>query len=237
VLEVPGVYSTGTAALTEGSANITLTGGTWTAAMTGRAFRAKSHTEYYEFTFVTGTTATLDRPYEGPTAAAAGYSIFQTVYVLPSDCRMLQDDAFGHQMTRTSHAQLDQSDPWRAATGTPAAWASYMDDTGTPPNMQVEIYPLPTVAMGVPFTYYSDGPDLGPASALFQVWMQPTALVEGVVARAKAHLKDYAGSAFHLGLAKMALANMRTSEAQGMGPANLQLDPYYTRHRSKRWCR
>lgn len=235
-LQVPGVYSTGTVSITNGSAAITLTAGTWTAAMSGRAFRIKGDREYYQFTFGTGTTGTLDRPYDGTTAAAAGYSIFQTVYVLPSDCRLLADDAFG-SMARTSHGQLDQSDPWRELSGTPTQWASYMDDGNTPPNMQVELYPVPATATSILFTYFSDGGDLTDTSSLVQVWAQPTALVEGVVARARAHMKDYAGAAFAAGLAKAALANMRTSEAQGMGPAQLQMDSYYTRHRRNRWCR
>jgi len=236
VLEVPAAYSTGTAAVTNGSAAITLSGGAWTSAMTGLAFRVTGKQEYYQFNYVSSITATLDRPYESETAAAAGYSIFQTIYVLPSDCRMLEDDAFGG-LTRISHAELEKSDPWRKATGAPVNWASYMDDTSTPPNMQVELFPVPTVAADVPFTYYSAGSDFASAAAILSVWMQPSALYEGVVARIKAHLKDYAGATFHAGNAKSALSNMRTSEAQGMGPAQMKLDSYFTRHRARKWCR
>jgi hypothetical protein len=233
-------YAVGTAAVTGGSAAIVLSGGTWTAAMTGRAFRVTGRSEFYAFTRVSDTTGTLDRPYEGITAAAAGYSIFQHVYPLPADCRLLPDDAFSGAlgpMTRFYHGQLNASDPSRLTTGTPTAWAMYMDDSSVPPRMQVELWPAPDTAIGIPFTYLGDAAPLTSTSAILQVWMQPTALVEGIVAKIKSHLKDYAGAQLAMVAAKSALANMRTSEAQGLGPANMQLDGYYTSHRRQRYSR
>jgi len=228
-------YATGTAAVTLGSQNVTLTGGTWVTGMTGRAFRASGRNEYYEFTYVSATTGTLDRPYEGPTSAAAGYKIFPLTYALPSDCRLLADDAFS-PLRRFSHGELNETDPTRVATGKPFAWASYMDDSSIPPLMQVELYPIPDTAIGIPFTYAGDAGDLIATSSIIQVWMQPTALIEGIVARVKRHLTDYAGSDRAEAAAKSALKNMRTSEAQGMAPAQMALDRYYTAHRRRR-CR
>jgi hypothetical protein len=61
-------------------------------------------------------------------------------------------------------------------------------------------------------------------------------MVEAVTAKIKNYLKDYMGAQAHMANAKLALVNMLSSEAQGMAPASMQLDPYFTRHRSRR-CR
>jgi hypothetical protein len=100
--------------------------------------------------------------------------------------------------------------------------------------MQVELYPAPDAAIGIPFTYVSDPGALTSTSTILQVWMEPTALVEGVTGRIKAHLKDYVGAQLAFALAKAALQSMLTTEAQGMAPAQMRMDPYYTSHRMRR---
>jgi len=234
-LELTAPYTTGTVDVTEGSTDVTLHDGTWTSDMEGHAFRVAGRNELYSFSFQSATTGTLDRVYEGPTGAAS-YSIFQTVYQLPVDCRLLQDDAFA-RMQRFSHGQLNQIDPYRLATGVPTAWTSYFDDSSSPPRMQVEVWPIPLTAMAIPFFYGGDAGPLTATSTQLLVWIQPSALLEGAIARLKRHLKDYAGSDRAELAAKSALHNMRTSEAQGMARAHMQMDSYYTRHRAKRWCR
>lgn len=240
ILETTAPYKTGTVAVTQGSAAVTLTGGTFTTQMSGRSIRAAADSAFYTFTFATGTTGTLDRPYEGTSAAAAGYSIFQNIYPLPANCRLLKDDAFSSvygEMRRFSDGELDESDPSRVMTGTPTVWASFMDDSSTPPKMQVELWPIPDKALGIPFTYGADADYLSDTSIILKAWMQPAALVEGVTAKIKRHLEDYAGAQLAMLDAKNALANMRTSEAQGMAPAVMKLDSYYTSHRAKRYRR
>lgn len=240
VLQTRAPYSTGTVEATQGSSAIALTGGVWQTSMTGLAFRVTGQNDFYEFLYTGPTTGSLDRPFAGPTVTKGAYSIYQTIYQLPSDCRLLEDDAFTSslgQMTRFTHEQLSASDPTRAMTGTPNAWASYMDDQSVPPNMQVEIWPIPDAATALQYTYQSTGGDLVSESMILQVWLQPSALMEGICARAKAHMKDYAGASFHTALAKSALQTMRGAEAQGMAPAQMQLDRYYSGYRSRRWSR
>ena len=236
VLVTAAPFSDGTVAVAQGSNSLTLTGSAWSSRMSGRAFRIAGQSEYYQFTYADDTTATLDRPYEGPNSAAAGYSIFQAVYVLPADCRMLDDNAFS-PLKRMDRSQLNQSDPWRVQSGKPGIFCSYMDDASTPPRLQVELYPVPDSAVGLPFTYQSDGGDLSAAATILQVWIQSTALVSGVEAKIRRHLKDLAGSQLAAAEAKAALANMRTSNAQGMAPAQMKMDGYLTSHRRGRWTR
>lgn len=237
ILETTAQYVTGTAAVSLGSQTVVLTGGTWTAAMNGLAFRTPPGVEYYEFTFLNATTGSLDRPYEGPSSAAAGYTIFQNVYPLPSNCRLLNDDAFNSKlgpMKRFSHGQLQAIAPWSNVSGVPQAWASYMDNGASPPQMQVELFPVPLIAVGLPFTYIADADPLSAASAPFQVWMQSTALVEGVTGKILAAKGDYMGAEMHAKDAQTAVGIMAMTEAQGMAPAQMQLDPYYTSHRMRR---
>jgi hypothetical protein len=238
ILETTAQYTTGLASVTLGSSSVTLTGGAWDATMTGRGFRVSPRTEFYEFTFLNATSGSLDRPYEGPTATA-GYQIFQNVYPLPENCRMLNEYAFSSRvgtLQRTTHGQLEQTAPWRTVNGIPLFWASYMDDNSTPPRMQVELYPIPEIAVGLPFSYVADADPLSATDFGFQAWMQPAVMVEAVTAKIKNYLKDYMGAQAHMANAKLALVNMLSSEAQGMAPASMQLDPYFTRHRSRR-CR
>ena len=55
-------YATGQFTLTAGQSSVILTGGVFDTTMTGRILRPEGDDDYYEFTFVDGATATLDRP-------------------------------------------------------------------------------------------------------------------------------------------------------------------------------
>ena len=239
VLQTAAPYSVGTVSLTPDSASVTGTGSAFTSAMTGMAFRVAGEDDIYAFTRTGPTSGTLDRPFEGKGGSGLSYSLFQHIYVMPADCRMLDDSAFSSfsgPLKRMSRSQLNQADPTRIGTGRPQVWTSYMDDGSAPPRIQVELSPIPDKVYGIPYTYNADAslPDSG---AAFLAWLNPAALVEGVTAKIKRHLKDYVGAMAHAVEAKAALQNMRTSEAQGMAPVEMQLSPYYTGHRARRWCR
>lgn len=238
ILQTTAPYSTGTVTVTRGSNAVTLTGGAWTTVMTGRAFRLSGRSEFYEFTYASATTATLDRVYEGPDATAAGYSIFQHVYPMPANCRILEDDTFSTfspgPLSRLSRTELNRSNPARTLAGTPLSWASYMDDTSDPPRMQVELSPYPDSAIGIPFAYVAEADTPGDTSTALLPWIQPTALVESVTAKIKRHLKDYAGAREHKMESEMALKQMRANDARRQGPLRIELPDFYTAHRQRR---
>lgn len=246
ILRTTAPYDTGTVSLVEGSADVILDDGVWSNDMTGRAFRVAPRNEYYEFTYASPTTGTLDRPYEGPSAGAAGYSIFQTVYPLPADVRSIEDDAFGTfgawwtqgPVQRSSRAELrmlgvafDSS----AYGWGPIRWATYMEDSSVPPRQQIEFWPIPTAAIGIPFTYYAEAPAIGEdSSRIMQLWMQPSALIEGTTAKIKRHLQDYAGGREHDAQYQRAVSLMIGEEARRMGGMQMELADYYTSHRRRR---
>ena len=82
--------------LTVGSANVAGVGTAWVAGQTGLQFYRPGDAVVYTFTYVSATSATLDRPYEGAGIDAAGtaytgaaYVLMQDIYPLPADVRSL----------------------------------------------------------------------------------------------------------------------------------------------------
>ena len=143
--------------------------------------------DVYTFTATDVADGTLDRPYEGVTATAASYTLSQAIYTLPANCRLLEDTAFSSfpfgPLLRMQRNQLDRTDSARAQTGCPGVWASFMDDHSAPPNMQVELWPVPDTVYALPYAYVGDpGPmSANPAgtSTFLQIWMQPAAILAG----------------------------------------------------------
>lgn len=241
ILLTTAPYSAGTVAVTQASNAIALTGGTWTAAMTGTAFRVTGDDDEYEFTLGgSATSGTLDRPYTAASNAAAGYSIYQAVYPMPADCRFLDEAAFNSfergrirklPIERGQRSLVDGE--W---TGVPAIWWPYMDNSSTPPQMQVKLYPIPDQVYGIPFTYCAEAPNPTTTSYTMLPWIQPAALIEGTTAKIKRHLKDYAGAQIHKAAFGDAVGVMMAEESYRRGPVQMQVGEYYTRHRMRR-CR
>lgn len=229
ILETTAVYEVGTASVAFGSNAVTTTGGMWSASMTGRGFRVVPRPEIYEFTYQTPFTGLIDRPYEGPSDPAATYKIFQFVYPLPDNCRLVNDDSFA-PLERVSHET-------GTSYGEPQIWQSYMDDNSNPPRMQVKLYPIPTLAVGIPFTYVAeeDAPTSG--SVAFAPWMEPSsAMFEGVAAKIWRipMFLNLAASQLSMSVAEKALNTMKASDAARQGVQKLEMADYWVRHRVRR---
>jgi hypothetical protein len=242
VIQTIAPYSTGTVAMTQGGNAVTLTGGLWTAAMTGRWLRVAGDDDFYGFTQTGDSTGTLDRNYEGAASAAAAYTIFQHIYPVASNCRILADDAFATfsygPLDRLTRGQLNLSDPARGEVGIPASWASYMDDSATPPDMQVEFYPVPDAAYNIPYSFTAEASAPTSGGVAFLPWITPaTALVEGVMAKLyrTPQFKDVQLAALASADAKAALSTMRNNAAQRLPQTRMQLSSHFTSHRARRW--
>ena len=246
VLLTTAPYVTGTVAVTNGSNAITLTGGTWTASMSGLGFRVTGDSEEYQFTFVSATTATLDRVYAGSTATAAGYAVYQSVYPMAPNCRFLDEEAFSSfelgPLRRLSveegQATLMQGAPpiyeSTIFTGVPRVWWPVLDDLSTPPNLQVRFFPIPDRIYGITYTYCAETPNPSGTTTTLLPWMQPAALIEGCTAKIKRHLKDYPGAQAAKQAFGDAVQVMISQEAYRREPTEIQLGGYYTRHRLRR---
>lgn len=249
VLQTVAPYSAGTVNVTNGSDAVTLTGGAWSSGMTNRQFHITGDSDEYVFTYLSATTGTLDRTYEGTSAPTAGYSIYQAIYTLPSNCRFVDEDAFnsftaGH--LRRLSVEQGQKDfvagmgypPYPTTgipfTGVPRTWWPVLDDNSTPPNMQVRFFPIPDQVYGIPFTYGTEAIAPGATSTVMQAWLQPAALIEGSIAKIKRHLKDYTGAQEATKAFNAAMAVMVSQEAYRRGPTQIEMGGYYTAHRVRR---
>lgn len=133
VIQTVGVYATGTVAVTNGSAAVTGTTTSWTQGQNGMSIRIGSDSQFYTFTYVSGTSATLDRPYEGTTNAAATYYLFQSIYPLPADLKILLEvnNLRGNFPLRPyTQAELNLLFPSRADVGEPFIYSMAQDSTG-----------------------------------------------------------------------------------------------------------
>lgn len=114
------IYQTGTATVTQGSANVTGSGTTWTTAMIGRQFRNGLYTPIYTITNVTSTTTlVLDQAYAPATSSGVSYMIYQAYYSTPTDFReflSLKDPSNSNYRLNMNLTQpvLDAADAQRA---------------------------------------------------------------------------------------------------------------------------
>jgi hypothetical protein len=104
--------------------------------------------------------------------------------------------------------------------------------------MQVELYPIPDAAAGIPYEYTAEASVPGTGNAAFLPWMEPaTALVEGVIAKIYRTPQFINLPAAQLATveARNALRTMRNNEAQRLPATQLALPSHYTAHRRRRW--
>lgn len=235
VLVTVAPYTDGTLAVTNGSDIATLTGGTFTSDMTGRAIRIASRDEFYEFNFVDAGTVQLDRVYEGDTDAAAAYSVWQSVYPLPTDLRILKSiSAPGWDMTRLSRAEINQSANTREATGRPRTYSLYMDDSSDPPQPQIEVYPVPDDVYSLTISYTLEAPAIAGTGTSLLPWLRPSAIVAGATSDALAAAKDFTGAQWELGKYEQYVGDMTRTESYSRGPQRIKLADWMTRHNVER---
>jgi hypothetical protein len=250
VIQVPASYQTGTLAVTQGSASVVGTGTTFTAGMNGLMLRITGGSEYYQFAVVDATHGTLDRPYEGVTAAATGFRIDQNIFVLPAPCRVVRGVRPMHDRGRglfhKTPAELNYYDPQRTVYGTPFYYTPTWDSNSNPPRMQLELNPVPSSPDGggniLSFVvdYIFEAAPIDPTQTGISLlpWMSPTAIKEGVAADIALHIeKNPSLSDAHEAKFNRAVKNMAMVNAQQRGPVPIKLDPMYEGNMPPRWRR
>lgn len=232
-------YATGTVSVTAGSTALVGTGTTWTSAMTGAMFRVGSDNAYYEFAYVSATSGTLNRAYEGTTDALAAYRLNRNVYGMPADLRSLVSvESFetGLPLKKLSLAEMNALFPTRSLYGSPLYWCPYMDAQSDPPAPQIELYPIPEAAQGFPYHYIAD-PSV---SDTLLPWLRPSALIAGV----RADICMSAGVHFNAAMAQLfetqferAVMELVGMEMRRAGPVKIEMPSRHTAHRARRWTR
>lgn len=238
ILMTTAPYKTGAAAVSQGSQDVYVNGGAWDGSMTGRVFRVTNDDPFYEFTWIDAAHGALDRPYEGVSNAAAEYAIYQSIYPLPPDCRIIESmtGPLG-EVDQLSPPQLSVTAPSRNTFGTPQIRVPYMDDASSPPRMQVELYPIPDAAVGLELTYIAEVSAPGSTGLSLLPWVRPAALIEGVMADVKRHLGDFSSTDRHEMRFKELVSEMMLNEAMRNGATRMQVADRFMAHRVKRWSR
>lgn len=246
VIQTIAPYETGTVDVTQGSTAIAVTalsGGVWSTAMDGRGIRIAGGAEYYQFTSASATTGNLDRGYEGATAVGAPYRIFQNIYPLPLDCRLITTmRVFGEprDMDESTQESLDELAPNRPRYGVPRFYARHMLDLSVPPRKQVEVYPIPDKVLALPFWYVQDPQMFDSASTASQipVWFDPTAIFVGVEADVRRIVdRDYAAAQVAETLFLGAVAGLAAQEAAQRPAGHIRPAQRLVAHRKRRWMR
>jgi hypothetical protein len=257
-LETQGAYLSGTdtVTLTVGSATVAGLGTAWTLLSTlGQKFYRPGDEALYTVTAWTDAThLTLDRAYEGKALdapgviyAAAKYVFMQNVYALPDDCRSVErilNPMTGYPLAQFTPAEMDASAGNRTTVGHPQSWAEVEDtpevDGGTGTLHQVELFPAPLLARGIPVEYLRsvfafDGTNLSEAPLPF---VSDAVILYGVradIAIAAGKLNQAQG--YEL-LFKQELARLLMVEfAQRRAKPAMQMADRFTRHRFERAIR
>lgn len=223
-LQLVAAYSAGTVALTNGSMAVVGTSTIFTPAMTGRKFRVIAGEEWYTFTYLSATSGTLDRAYEGTTDAAAGYTIYQDRYTLPAQVKIVEHVGGEPPIT------IDELRGQFFTTGKPQFWALAEDtDEASPGGVlhTVELRPAPDVAMSLPYRYLIsvfefDGYNTSDSPL---PWVSADAIVAGVLQRAG--VQD--SSEFD-----RFVALMERQDNQRIAPTQMQMAERFTAHRRRR---
>jgi hypothetical protein len=234
ILPLVAVYDTGTVALTAGSNAGTGSGTSFTAAMTGRRFRVTGREESYGFTYISATSFTLDRSYEGETEAAAGFKVFKNVYALAVDVGQIfeiKDTESQRRLERKSQDWLDRYDAARVQYGEPAYYSPTQDISGV---QQIEIYPIPEIAEGLTYRYKPVVARITATSMTLPEWISIECLFAGIEAELYALQKDVMmAQAKEMRFQKL-LAEMVREDSNRKIAEPLQMAARFTAHREGR---
>jgi hypothetical protein len=242
VLATVAAYDTGTVTVYQGSASVAGTGTSWSADHTGRRIRIGTDAEFYTFTYTSGTSGSLDRPYEGDSDAVdSSYRIFQNVYPLPADLDILTSvrRLDGVYMERISSEALEIVAPGRQSYGEPTMFAPAAPDPNAPNVPRVELYPIPIAGHAYQINYGRSVATISSqdTSAELLMVVRDNTIYAGVRADIQAHLKDYAGSQVYEARFNKLLADARSSESARRPASRMKIADRYTRHQNWRWQR
>jgi hypothetical protein len=257
VIQAPFSYAVGTLTATQGSVVITsddlTTPTVFTAAMDGRTIRIGNTNEYYQFTYVSPTVGNLDRGYEGPDTTAASYRIDQAIFLMPSNARIIRQVTPLHNKNRpldiVPPSELNRLASGRTTYGTPQWAAATWDNFSDPPQLQLELYPIPdcpdststVLSWAIDYIYEEAELDSDATTVSLKPFVRPACLMEGVKADAMRPRPNWAGDlnaamAYETEYEKL-LGQMQMINAQQRGPQYIQLADNLKRRARPRYGR
>jgi len=150
-------YDTGTVDVTNGDTAITGNSTVWTSAMTGRKIRINNIV--YTFTYVSGTSGTLDKSYVGDTDTAVNYIIYQDIYALDGDSandvrtvERLWDETNEVSLSAQDTLRLKSLDNSTATSSVRTRYYS-LEGRDSSNNPQLRVWPYPTDVARIRYFY------------------------------------------------------------------------------------
>lgn len=241
-IETVAAIRTGTLTTTQGSTAVVGQSTSWPSTITGMQLLVNGSSKLYTATYVDGSALTLDRPFEDDSVTAGGYTLLQSIYVLPDDCRQLRvisNPWTGNALDEMTEIEFRQKVGLPTLQGTADYFIPQPDtiDTGNGQTVQaIRLYPLPTLAQGYPILYEQAAPGFDGVStnAGPLAFVSDFAILEG--ARASLHT-DTAQVAKHEALYQKHLQTMIHQDNERRSSHEVRMDQAYTRHRDARLLR
>jgi hypothetical protein len=243
-IETTAAYNTGQVSVANGSNAITGVGTTWTSAMNGMSFRVSTDNAVYVFTYVSATSATLDRIYEDETNATASYWIYQDEYVLPAVTKAVLSvvcPVTGLPLADWTTEKIIDSIWPRSSPGVPTAFAMAADTSEADPPVYhtLKLSPPPMFQRGYPLRYQKatagfSGTNTSGSPLPF---CSDNVLLAGCRADIKHHLKDYTGAAEQEEKFEKAIAVMLKVDATRRSNSPPKMASQWSGYRVKRVLR
>lgn len=133
-------YSTGMVTITA-DGTVTPVGAIFDSSFVGRHMRVHYSDSIFEIISYVAPNITL-RDWTGLVITTAEtYSIFQIIYSLSSDLKILYDITYNVSLRKKSQWYFNKADPARTMSGEPCYYAFAGKDAND--NIQIEVYPVP----------------------------------------------------------------------------------------------
>ena len=156
IIDLLASESAGTAAVTNGSADVVGTGTTWTAAMVGRKFRV-SGVPYVIDTRTDDTHIALTTVYGGTTDLLATYTIYQDEYATTANLTVIQriwDLENNSRLKARTGIALGNLDHLSESSGTVQQYSlAVRNSSGV---LSVQLHPYPTAIARLEYWYQAD---------------------------------------------------------------------------------
>jgi hypothetical protein len=250
VLQTAAPEETGAVTVTAGSATVAGVGTAFAAGNVGQKFLVDGVSGWYTVTAVASAVSlTLDRVYEGDTAAGTSYAIVQDTYPLPAEVKSVKQMLLPYSSRALNPAgelEIQRYDPAKLYISTPRAWAPAADTPdyggGTANWRHVRFWQVPDAVYGIPYTYRIAPAGFSGSNTQDAPlpWVHFEAIVQGAVLRGLSSPvsleRKGASSAIQAtaALQEVALKAMRVADCQRRGPIRPQFAGWITSHQSSR---
>lgn len=172
--------SGGTVTLNVDTTKIDGTSTSFASTDVGSYIRVAQDVAFYKVTAVSSQQLTLETAYVGSTFSTQSYSLFRHIYSLQSDFRRFVSPAFWPRLQEATLGQLDEWDALRSQSDLPSHYAYRgVNSAGV---MQVEIWPVPSAAVGIRYSYLKTIPE--PSLDTTTIPLRPDVLIYSCAADA-----------------------------------------------------